>query len=329
MEVSSHGLALHRVDGTGFRAAIFTNLTQDHLDFHADLDDYFQAKRRLFTSPFTPLGVVNVDDPHGRLLTRTAEVATVTTGTADDAQWRATDVAASLDQTSFRVRSPAGSIPVRLRLAGQFNVANALGALAAADALGIGLETAVAGLETLAGVPGRFERVDAGQPFTVLVDYAHTPDSLDNLLRAARAVTGGRVIVVFGCGGDRDRAKRPLMGEIAGRLADMAVVTSDNPRSEDPEAIVAQVAEGVARAAGPHGFLVEVDRRAAIRAALAMAGPGDAVLLAGKGHEQGQEFAGGRKVPFDDRVVATEELKALLGGPGGSGPAPRSSGAAR
>jgi UDP-N-acetylmuramoyl-L-alanyl-D-glutamate--2,6-diaminopimelate ligase len=178
-------------------------------------------------------------------------------------------------------------------------------------------------------VPGRFERVDAGQPFTVLVDYAHTPDSLDNLLRAARAVTGGRVIVVFGCGGDRDRAKRPLMGEIAGRLADMAVVTSDNPRSEDPEAIVAQVAEGVARAAGPHGFLVEVDRRAAIRTALAMAGPGDAVLLAGKGHEQGQEFAGGRKVPFDDRVVATEELKALLGGPGGSGPAPRSSGAAR
>jgi UDP-N-acetylmuramoyl-L-alanyl-D-glutamate--2,6-diaminopimelate ligase len=329
MEVSSHGLALHRVDGTGFRAAIFTNLTQDHLDFHADLDDYFQAKRRLFTSPFTPLGVVNVDDPHGRLLTQTAEVATVTTGTAADAQWRATDVAASLDQTSFRVRSPAGSIPVRLRLAGQFNVANALGALAAADALGIGLETAVAGLETLAGVPGRFERVDAGQPFTVLVDYAHTPDSLDNLLRAARAVTGGRVIVVFGCGGDRDRAKRPLMGEIAGRLADMAVVTSDNPRSEDPEAIVAQVAEGVAHTAGPDGFLVEVDRRAAIRAALAMAGLGDAVLLAGKGHEQGQEFAGGRKIPFDDHVVATEELKALLGGPGGSSRAPRSSGAAR
>jgi UDP-N-acetylmuramoyl-L-alanyl-D-glutamate--2,6-diaminopimelate ligase len=178
-------------------------------------------------------------------------------------------------------------------------------------------------------VPGRFERVDAGQPFTVLVDYAHTPDSLDNLLRAARAVTGGRVIVVFGCGGDRDRAKRPLMGEIAGRLADMAVVTSDNPRSEDPEAIVAQVAEGVAHTAGPDGFLVEVDRRAAIRAALAMAGLGDAVLLAGKGHEQGQEFAGGRKVPFDDHVVATEELKALLGGPGGSSRAPRSSGAAR
>jgi UDP-N-acetylmuramoyl-L-alanyl-D-glutamate--2,6-diaminopimelate ligase len=318
MEVSSHGLALHRVDGTRFKAAIFTNLTQDHLDFHADLDDYFLAKRRLFTPAFTPLGVVNLDDPHGRLLAGTAEVALVTTGTAADADWRASEVAASLEGTSFRVASPAGSRPVRLRLAGQFNVANALGAMAAADALGIDLDTAVAGLEALAGVPGRFERVDAGQPFTVLVDYAHTPDSLDNLLRAARAVTGGRVLVVFGCGGDRDRAKRPMMGEIAGRLADVAVVTSDNPRSEDPEAIVAQVAEGVARSAGPGGFLVEVDRRTAIRTALAMAAPGDAVLLAGKGHEQGQELAGGRKVPFDDRQVATEELEALLGGPGGS-----------
>jgi UDP-N-acetylmuramoyl-L-alanyl-D-glutamate--2,6-diaminopimelate ligase len=317
MEVSSHGLALHRVDGTRFKAAIFTNLTQDHLDFHADLDDYWLAKRRLFTPAFTPLAVVNLDDPHGRLLASTAGIATVTCGTAADADWRATDVTASLEGTGFRLRSPAGSRPVRLRLAGQFNAVNALGALAAADAIGIDLDTAVAGLEALAGVPGRFERVDAGQPFTVLVDYAHTPDSLDNVLRAARAVTKGQVIVVFGCGGDRDRAKRPLMGEIAGRLADLAVVTSDNPRSEAPEAIVAQVAEGVAAGAGPDGYLVEVDRRAAIRAALAMAGPGDAVLIAGKGHEQGQEFAGGRKVPFDDRQVAAEELRALPGGPAG------------
>src|SRR4029453_11955597 len=301
MEVSSHGLALHRVDGTRFKAALFTNLTQDPLDFHAGLDDYFQAKRRLFTGRFTPLGVVNVDDPHGRVLAGTAEVAVVTTGTAADADWRATEVAASLEGTSFRLRSPAGTSPVRLRLAGQFNVGNPPAPLAAADALGIGLEAAVAGLEALAGVPGRFERVDAGQPFTVLVDYAHTPDSLDNLLRAARAVTGGGGIGGF-CwggapqpahgrarGGDRDRAKRPRMGEIAGGLADVAVVPSDNPRSEAPEAIVAQVAEGVAQCPPPGGFLVEVDRRAAIRAALAMAGPGDAVLLAGKGHEQGQE----------------------------------------
>jgi UDP-N-acetylmuramoyl-L-alanyl-D-glutamate--2,6-diaminopimelate ligase len=175
-------------------------------------------------------------------------------------------------------------------------------------------------------VPGRFERVDAGQPFTVLVDYAHTPDSLDNLLRAARAVTAGRVIVVFGCGGDRDRAKRPLMGEIAGRLADAVVITSDNPRSEPPEAIVEQIAEGAARSAGPDGFRVEVDRRTAIRAALAMAGPDDAVLLAGKGHEQGQEFAGGRKIPFDDRLVAAEELRAM---PGTGEQAPRTMGAGR
>jgi UDP-N-acetylmuramoyl-L-alanyl-D-glutamate--2,6-diaminopimelate ligase len=308
MEVSSHGLALHRVDGTCFRAAIFTNLTQDHLDFHADLEDYYQAKRRLFTAGFTPLAIVNLDDPHGRVLAGTAEVATVTTGIAEEADWRAGEAVATLEGTSFRLRSPAGSRTVRLRLAGRFNVANALGALAAADAVGIDLDTAVAGLEGLAGVPGRFERVDAGQPFTVLVDYAHTPDSLDNLLRSVRAVTAGRVIVVFGCGGDRDRAKRPLMGEIAGRLADLAIVTSDNPRSESPQAIVDQVAKGVAAAAGSRGFTVEVDRRAAIRAALALAGPGDAVVLAGKGHEQGQEFAGGRKLPFDDRVVAAEEL---------------------
>ena len=328
MEVSSHGLALHRVDGTRFRAAVFTNLTQDHLDFHADLDDYFLAKRRLFRPEFTPLGVVNVDDPHGRLLAGTAEVPVVTTGTAPDADWRASQVTASLDGTGFRLDAPGRSVDVRLGLAGHFNVANALGALAAADALGIDLDTAVAGLGGLAGVPGRFERVDAGQPFTVLVDYSHTPDSLENALRAARAVTDGRVLVVFGCGGDRDRSKRPTMGEIAGRLADVAVVTSDNPRSEAPEAIVAEIAEGVRRTARPGAWQVEVDRRAAIGAALALARPGDVVLVAGKGHEQGQEFAGGVKVPFDDRQVAAEELRGLGGSRGlrersGSPPASR------
>jgi UDP-N-acetylmuramoyl-L-alanyl-D-glutamate--2,6-diaminopimelate ligase len=314
MEVSSHGLALHRVDGTRFRAAVFTNLTQDHLDFHADLDDYFAAKRRLFTPAFTPLGVVNVDDPHGRRLAATAEVPVVTTGRHAAADWRASRVTASLRGTSFRVDGPDGAAQVRLRLAGEFNVANALGALAAAAALGIDLETAARGLGALDGVPGRLERVDVGQPFTVLVDYSHTPDSLQNALEATRAVTDGRVLVVFGCGGDRDRTKRPLMGEIAGRLADHAVVTSDNPRSEPPEAIVAEVAAGVRRTAAPGAFEVEVDRRAAIRAALAQAAPGDAVLVAGKGHEQGQEFAGGVKIPFDDRQVAAEELRALLAG---------------
>jgi UDP-N-acetylmuramoyl-L-alanyl-D-glutamate--2,6-diaminopimelate ligase len=317
MEVSSHGLALGRVDATRFRAAIFTNLTQDHLDFHRDLEDYYQAKRRLFTPAFTGLAIVNLDDPYGRRLAgeaRDAGVEVVTTGTAAGADWRAADLEAALDGTSFRVEGPTGGRALHLKLAGHFNVANALGALAAASALGIGLDTAVAGLAALAGVPGRFERVDAGQPFTVLVDYSHTPDSLENALRAARAVSRGRVLVVFGCGGDRDRAKRPLMGEIAGKLADLAVVTSDNPRSEPPAAIVAQIVEGVRRSAGPDRYLVEVDRRAAIRQALGRARPGDVVLIAGKGHEQGQEFENGRKVPFDDRVVAAEELRALPAG---------------
>jgi UDP-N-acetylmuramoyl-L-alanyl-D-glutamate--2,6-diaminopimelate ligase len=318
MEVSSHGLAQGRVDGTSYRAAVFTNLTQDHLDYHADLEDYYQAKRKLFTPAFTALGVVNVDDPYGRRLAgRDRGVPVVTTGTGPGAAWRASAVEASLDGSSFRVDGPSGQAEVRLRLAGQFNVANALGALAAADAIGVELEAAVAGLAALPGVPGRFERVDAGQPFTVLVDYAHTPDSLENVLRAARAVTAKRLLVVFGCGGDRDRAKRPLMGEIAGRLADLAVVTSDNPRSEPPETIVAEVAAGVRRAAAPGAWTVEVDRRAAIAQALAAAGPGDAVIVAGKGHEQGQEFAGGRKVPFDDRTVVAEELARLLGAGGG------------
>ncbi|HZD73899.1 MAG TPA: UDP-N-acetylmuramoyl-L-alanyl-D-glutamate--2,6-diaminopimelate ligase [Actinomycetota bacterium] len=322
MEVSSHGLALGRVDATRFLAAIFTNLTQDHLDFHRDLEDYFQAKRRLFVPAFTAVGVVNIDDPYGRRLAReAAQIELVTTGTSAEADWRASEVEGALDGSTFLLQGPAGSRRVRLRLGGHFNVANALGALAAASALDIELDTAIAGVESLAGVPGRFERVDAGQAFTVLVDYAHTPDSLENVLRAARAVTHGRVLAVFGCGGDRDRAKRPLMGEIAAKLADFTVVTSDNPRSEPPAAIVAQVVEGVRRSAGPERYQAEVDRRAAIRAALELACPGDAVIIAGKGHEQGQEFAGGHRIPFDDRVVAAEELRALVARrwPGGGG----------
>jgi UDP-N-acetylmuramoyl-L-alanyl-D-glutamate--2,6-diaminopimelate ligase len=324
MEVSSHGLALGRVDATRFRSAIFTNLTQDHLDFHRDLEDYFQAKRRLLTPAFTSVGVVNIDDPYGRRLAHEAAgIELVTTGRSAEADWRASEVEGALDGSAFRLAGPAGSRRVRLRLGGHFNVANALGALAAAAAFGIDLDTAIAGVESLAGVPGRFERVDAGQPFTVLVDYAHTPDSLENVLRAARAVTRGRVLVVFGCGGDRDRAKRPLMGEIAAKLADFTVVTSDNPRSEPPEAIVAQIVEGVRRSAGPDRYQAVVDRRAAIRLALELALPGDAVIVAGKGHEQGQELAGGHRVRFDDRLVAAEELRAVMaaGAQGGSGEA--------
>jgi UDP-N-acetylmuramoyl-L-alanyl-D-glutamate--2,6-diaminopimelate ligase len=311
MEVSSHGLALGRVDLTSFKVAIFTNLTQDHLDFHPDMEDYFRAKAKLFTPAFSAAGVVNVDDSYGRRLAAEAPIPVVTTGTGPDADWRATDVEASLGGTAFTVTGPAGTARVELALAGAFNVANALGALAAADRLGIALDTAARGLAALPGVPGRFERVDAGQPFTVLVDYSHTPDSLSNALVAARKVAEGRVLVVFGCGGDRDRAKRPIMGRIAGELADVAIVTSDNPRSEEPSAIVDEVAAGTKETAKPGAWRAEVDRRAAIHDGLASARPGDVVLIAGKGHEQGQEFAGGHKIPFDDRVVAAGELAAL------------------
>jgi UDP-N-acetylmuramoyl-L-alanyl-D-glutamate--2,6-diaminopimelate ligase len=320
MEVSSHGLALGRVDRTRFRAAVFTNLTQDHLDFHPTMAGYFEAKARLFTPNFTDVGVVNIDDEWGRRLAAEAGVPVTTTGTGPDATWRAVDLEVNLTGTSFTVVAPTGERRVKLNLAGRFNVANALGAMAAAAHLGIDLDTAATGLEALAGVPGRFERVDGGQPFTVLVDYSHTPDSLENALLAAREIAGGdRVIAVFGCGGDRDRAKRPIMGAIAGRLADLAIVTSDNPRSEDPDAIVAEVAAGTRETAAEGAWRVITDRRAAIRDGLAAARAGDVVLLAGKGHEQGQEFAGGHKIPFDDRTVAAEELAGL--GFGGEGAA--------
>src|SRR6266516_5367893 len=338
VEVSSHALAYGRVDATHFRAAIFTNLTPEHLDFHTDLEGYFQAKRLLFTPAFADLAVVNLDDPYGRRLAgelaRTGDVPVVTIGRSQEAAWRASAIEASLAGTSFQLDGPGPGpggprqAQVRLRLAGYFNVANALGALAAADALGIDLGTAVQGLARLRGVPGRFERVEGGQRFTVLVDYAHTPDSLESVLRAARTVASGRVLLVFGCGGDRDRAKRPLMGEIAGKLSDLAVVTSDNPRSEDPEAIIAQVVGGLRRSAGPDRFQVVADRRAAIRTALALATPGDLVIVAGKGHELGQVFADGRKIPFDDRVVVAEELARLGHRPAGPAGAPDESGGA-
>ena len=330
MEVSSHALALGRADGIAFAAAAITNLTQDHLDFHADMEDYFQAKRRLFAAPAgAPAGwrrperaVVNIDDPYGARLAE--EIAAqyggdlVTTSAAGDerAQVRALDVQFDAAGSSFRLVGRYGEHAVRTALPGRFNVANALTAFAVACELGCDPRVAVAALGRAERVPGRVEPVDAGQDFAVLVDYAHTPDSLENVLHATREMTAGRVICVFGCGGDRDREKRPQMGEIAARLADVAVVTSDNPRSEDPEAILRDILAGIPdreRAEADGELVVEVDRRAAIAAALALARAGDCVLIAGKGHEQGQEFAGGHKVPFDDRAVAREELRRMLG----------------
>jgi len=304
MEVSSHALVLHRCDAIRFQVALFTNLTQDHLDFHADMEDYFRSKRLLFEmAPGT--AIVNVDDPYGRRLAEEFECVTFS-AEGTDADLVARDVSLSPAGAEFTVEP--GGVAVRTALPGHFNVANALGAFAAATALGVEPEAAAAGLAQAVPPPGRFEPIDEGQPFAVLVDYAHTPDSLENVLRAARRLGDGRVIAVFGAGGDRDRGKRPQMGRAGAELSDLAVVTSDNPRSEDPEAIVAEILAGIDDRGGVE---VEVDRRAAIALAFAHAQPGDTVVIAGKGHEQGQEFEDGRKLPFDDREVARAELQAL------------------
>jgi UDP-N-acetylmuramoyl-L-alanyl-D-glutamate--2,6-diaminopimelate ligase len=308
MEVSSHALELRRVDGIHFAVAVFTNLTQDHLDFHETMEEYFLAKRRLFASPLTELRVVNLDDPYGRRLA--SEFSCVTVAIDRDADYRAVDVQTGFEGTECTFETPDGPFSVQLPLPGRFNVANALGAWAAARALGAAPSVLADALGSSARVPGRFEPVLEGQEFAVLVDYAHTPDSLENVLRAARELASGRVIAVFGAGGDRDRGKRPLMGSIAARLADVCLVTSDNPRSEDPSAIIAEILAGAGEAAHVEH---DVDRRASIHRAIALARPGDVVVIAGKGHEQGQEFADGRKEPFDDVTVAREALRAAVG----------------
>jgi UDP-N-acetylmuramoyl-L-alanyl-D-glutamate--2,6-diaminopimelate ligase len=301
LEATSHGSALKRLLGVRFRALVFTNLSQDHLDFHGTMASYFDAKRRLFTEPDVdgnrPRAAINVGDEHGRRLA--GELRALG---EDPFEFSLAD-AKRLEIT------PAGSsfafkgLELQTALRGRFNVENVLAAVAGARLLGIGDESIVAGVEHLTGVPGRFEAVDEGQRFVVLVDYSHTPDALESLLTEARSLVTGRLICVFGCGGDRDRGKRPLMGEIASRLADETIVTSDNPRSEDPQAIIEEILEGVT---GP--VEVEPDRAKAIAHALEHAHEGDAVVIAGKGHEQGQEF-GDRTIPFDDRDVAREALR--------------------
>jgi len=275
MEATSIASTQGRLEGTRFAALVFTNLSQDHLDFHGTMDDYFEAKRRLFAQ--TRHAVVNIGDDHGLQLANGLPGAI--TFAVDD------------------------HLDADLKLPGRFNRENALGAAAAARALGIGEDAIRAGLEAVRGVPGRFEPVDEGQPFTVIVDYSHKPGALETVLREARALSSGRVFCVFGAGGDRDREKRPLMGRVAAELADVSIVTSDNPRSEDPAAIAAEVADG-------YDVEVELDRRAAIERAIESAAAGDVVVIAGKGHEQGQEFAD-RTIPFDDREVARAALRNL------------------
>ena len=309
MEVSSHALVRGRVDGVVFDVATFLNLGRDHLDFHADLDDYFAAKASLFTPARARQGLTNVDDEHGRLLLERATIpmATFSAG-GREADWRATGVELSARGARFTVTGPDGSsFPAAVPVPGVFNVANALAGIASAALAGLDPRTVADGIAQGGGVPGRLEPVEAGQDFIVVVDYAHKPDAVAAVLDTLRPLTDGRLLVVIGAGGDRDPGKRPIMGELAARLADVVVVTDDNPRTEDPASIRAALLEGTV---GGTAEVVEVgDRRLAIREALHRAAPGDVVLVAGKGHETGQEVRG-EVHPFDDRVVAAEEIRA-------------------
>ena len=286
MEATSHGSELGRLDRVRFSALAFTNLSQDHLDFHGTMERYFAAKRRLFLEGDPP-AAINVGNDWGRKLAQ-ARPDALTFGFAEDAQV-----------------GPGALEGIDLKLRGRFNVENALGALAASKLLEIEDDAIARGLEAVRGVPGRFESVSEGQPFEVIVDYAHKPEALESVLRTARELAHGRVICVFGCGGDRDRGKRPIMGRIASELADVAIVTSDNPRTEEPQAIIDEILEGVTGEVE-----VEPDRATAIEQAISLAGEGDVVVIAGKGHEQGQEFAD-RTIPFDDREVARDVLRRL------------------
>lgn len=305
MEVSSHAIDLHRVDSCDFDVLVFTNLTQDHLDYHRTMEEYGAAKKAIFASGGGRAHVVNVDDELGRAIVMECG-AHLTYSTERDADLVGSDIQLDASGATFEIESQTLNSRVNSPLRGAFNVYNSLAAAGAAMVAGIGAGAIATGLESVQQVPGRFESIDAGQPFAVLIDYAHTPDSLEQALAAAGRIATGRVICVFGCGGDRDAAKRPLMGHAAYVNSDVAFVTSDNPRSERPEAIIEQIVGGMGNGKGA-AYEIIVDRREAIGRALSEARPGDVVLIAGKGHEAGQTFAE-RTVPFDDRIVAREEL---------------------
>ncbi|MFE0090119.1 UDP-N-acetylmuramoyl-L-alanyl-D-glutamate--2,6-diaminopimelate ligase [Streptomyces sp. NPDC058991] len=313
MEVSSHALVLGRVDGCVFDVAVFNNLSPEHMEFHSGMEDYFQAKAQLFTPARARRGVVNLDDEYGRRLVTESSIPVVTFSAEGhpDADWRADDVEVGPLGSTFTVVGPRGErVRAQAPLPGPFNVANTLAAIVTLAVAGIDPQTAADGVAAVPGVPGRLERVDAGQPYLAVVDYAHKTDAVESVLRSLRKVTEGRLHIVLGCGGDRDRTKRGPMGAAAARYADTAVLTSDNPRSEDPLAILAAMLAGAAEVpAHERGdVLVEADRAAAIAAAVARAAPGDTVLIAGKGHEQGQDIAGVVR-PFDDRQVLREAIE--------------------
>jgi UDP-N-acetylmuramoyl-L-alanyl-D-glutamate--2,6-diaminopimelate ligase len=310
MEVSSHALSLKRVDGITFAAAVFSNLTRDHLDFHGDMEAYFQAKRRLFEMlpPGAP-SLINLDDPRGASLVEMGR-RPVTYAVNRQADIMPGPLSFSLDGLVFDVRTPRGTVHVRSSLVGRPNVYNILAAISTAVALGLSFDAIEKGVAALAGVPGRFQVVsERSDDLTVVVDYAHTDDALRNLLETARPLARGRLITMFGCGGDRDRTKRPLMGAVAGRLSDLVVITSDNPRNEDPTRIMEDISRGITADTRRDGqrVLSIADRAEAVRKAIALARPGDVVLLAGKGHEKFQVI-GDRSVPFDDVAAAREAL---------------------
>jgi UDP-N-acetylmuramoyl-L-alanyl-D-glutamate--2,6-diaminopimelate ligase len=314
MEVSSHALALKRVAGCRFNTGVFTNVSQDHLDFHQNMDDYLRTKAILFEmlgqedEENAGFAVVNGDDPGADRIIAASRGKIITYGLNEKAKVKAASVEVSARGVSFHVRTPWGESRVMLKLTGLFNVYNALAALAAGGVDGLPLGSMVDALEAVPGVRGRFESIDRGQDFTVIVDYAHTPDGLENVLKTAGQLTAGKLITVFGCGGDRDRSKRPLMGEIAARYSDIPVVTSDNPRTEDPLKIIAGIEEGLRRVREPATYMVIPDRRQAIARALRLADPGDVVVIAGKGHENYQ-LTGTQKFPFDDREEAIKVLE--------------------
>jgi UDP-N-acetylmuramoyl-L-alanyl-D-glutamate--2,6-diaminopimelate ligase len=315
MEVSSHALALRRVEGCEFDVAVFTNLTQDHLDFHRNMEDYLAAKLKLFSGLVLPgkkkdgkYAVINADDRYAAAFKEAAGGTVYTYGVKEPADVWAEDIVVNARGVGFTVRGRWGVCPLKLGMTGLFNVYNTLAAFTAAAAMGIPVDTIKEALESTRGVPGRFELVDSGQDFAVIVDYAHTPDGLENILKTARQIAAGRLITVFGCGGDRDRTKRPLMGEIAAAYSDHAIITSDNPRTEDPLKIIEDVEAGVRPAAEKGGYTVEPDRRKAIRLAVETARPGDVVVIAGKGHEDYQ-IIGTQKFPFDDRREVTAALR--------------------
>jgi UDP-N-acetylmuramoyl-L-alanyl-D-glutamate--2,6-diaminopimelate ligase len=315
LEVSSHSLALKRVHGLEFAVGVFTNLSRDHLDFHGDMDSYFGVKRVLFDSLLREDGraVINVDDDRGAELARTTTRPVSSCSLSSGADFTAEEIHLSLDGTRFRARTPAGAFEMQTPLLGRFNVLNALCAFGSGLALGLPPDAVQRGIASLKGVPGRIERVDVGQDFTVLVDYAHTDDALKNLLETVRELSPRRLITVFGCGGDRDQSKRPLMGAVASRLSDVVILTSDNPRSEPPEAIIEDVRRGIP-AARTDETQVIVDRREAIARALDLGREGVVIVIAGKGHETYQVLRD-RKVPFDDRQVVRE----MLARPAGAG----------